>query len=470
MTHYLPGGQGRLMRGRLGLSDIVAQAVSGVGPVYSSLVFVPLIAGGDGGVGAGAGVSVCIALAAVVMVAIAWVFATFARQVDTPGSLYDYLNLSLGPRWGRAFGLLFYSCAIAAFLNGVLTLGGLGSDLARACAGVDVPWWACALVSLGMIAWAVSRGISLSTRLQLGISIASMLAIVMFALWVVVHAPVGSGMAAHATMRSLRHGGVAGVMMGMVFALFMYGGFEGAANLAEESADPRRAIPRAMMLTIGINAGFYVIVSYASLAGNMFDPARLEEQAMPLLSLSASRQWGAPALHAALLALTLADVLAMIMAGSIAIARGLLSLARNGVLPPALARTSAVRRVPVTANCMLLGGCAVVVCLIHVLHAGHGADGPEYMAVFVWLGTYAGLCLMIAWGATCLGALRYFSRPGHARAPCLRPAALVGFVACAGVGGVTLMQCGGSTLWVPVLIGLVLCVAALGTRRQAGAA
>lgn len=462
MTRSRPHAPGGLIRGRLGLADIVAQAVSGVGPVYSALVFVPLIAGGDGGVGAGASVPLCIALAALVLMAIAWVFATFARHVDTPGSLYDYLSLSLGPRWGRVLGLLFYSCAMVAFLNGVLTLGGLGSDIALGF-GRDVPWWVCALLALGVVAVATSRGISLSTRLQLGISIVSMLAIAGFALGVMMSAPVGPGVAVRATVDSLHHGGVAGLMTGMVFALFMYGGFEGSANLAEESADPKRTIPRAMMLTIWINAGFYLVVSYAALAGNMFDPSRVTQQAMPLLSLASAPPWGSPVVHGGLLLLTLADVLAMIMAGGIAITRGLLSFARNGVLPATFGRTSGARGVPVMANVVLLCGCAVGVCLIHLLHGAPVADEPEYMPVFVWLGTYASLCLMIAWGATCLGALRYFNPIRQGRAPCVRLAAVVGLVACAGVGVVTLTQCAGSTVWVPVLIGLVMGAAVLGT-------
>lgn len=121
--------------------------------------------------------------------AVTYVFADFARRIRTPGSLYDYLKLSLGYRTGAMLGLLFYSCAIAAFINGTLTFGGLASTLSEQMMGYAIPWWAGALAGLAIVAWSISRGITVAVHLQLAISVLSILTVALFAANVLFHAP-----------------------------------------------------------------------------------------------------------------------------------------------------------------------------------------------------------------------------------------------------------------------------------------
>ena len=57
--------------------------------------------------------------------------------------------------------------------------------------------------------------------------------------------------------------GISGVIGGSVYTILAFGGFEGAAPLAEEARNPRRTIPRAIMLATLLIGALYVFTTYA---------------------------------------------------------------------------------------------------------------------------------------------------------------------------------------------------------------
>ena len=57
--------------------------------------------------------------------------------------------------------------------------------------------------------------------------------------------------------------GLAGVIGGSVYTILAFGGFEGAAPLAEEARNPRRTIPRAILLATLLIGALYVFTTYA---------------------------------------------------------------------------------------------------------------------------------------------------------------------------------------------------------------
>ena len=57
--------------------------------------------------------------------------------------------------------------------------------------------------------------------------------------------------------------GISGVIAGSVFTILAFGGFEGAAPLAEETRNPRRTIQRAVLLSTLLIGALYVFTTYA---------------------------------------------------------------------------------------------------------------------------------------------------------------------------------------------------------------
>ena len=65
--------------------------------------------------------------------------------------------------------------------------------------------------------------------------------------------------------------GFSGILFGVLYGVLIFVGFETAANLAEETAEPKRSIPRAVLGAVVIVSIFYLIAAYVEVAGFGFD-------------------------------------------------------------------------------------------------------------------------------------------------------------------------------------------------------
>ena len=109
-------------------------------------------------------------------------------------------------------------------------------------------------------------GIEVSTRTQLVFGVATLATLLLLAL-----AIIGQGGAAGNTVDAFRPA-AAGVtwplvLAGMAFGILSFTGFETAAVLGEETRDPRRAIPWAVIGSVVVGGLFFVAVTYATSIG-----------------------------------------------------------------------------------------------------------------------------------------------------------------------------------------------------------
>jgi amino acid transporter len=164
-------------------------------------------------------------------------------------------------------------------------------------------------------------------------------------------------------------GPILAVLAGVSLAFFAMTGFENAANVAEETLDPSRAYPRALiggMVTAGI---VYVLVSIAAalavpietLAGNTL----LEVIRADLFFIPAS------------IMLVVFGIIAMIAISNTALvtvvaqSRILFGMARENVVPAVFAKIHPTRRSPYVA---LLFGAAIVAALLLIGAAIRGSQ------------------------------------------------------------------------------------------------
>ena len=117
---------------------------------------------------------------------------------------------------------------------------------------------------------------------------------------------------------------------GLVYALSMFGGFEGAAVLGDEVAHPTKTIPRALALTIVVSTAFYFLASLAFRVG-FKDPHEWGNDAAPLITMGG--RWGSPTLVNILYISILFDGWAGCLACVTTASRLIARLARAGVLP-----------------------------------------------------------------------------------------------------------------------------------------
>jgi len=117
---------GRLGAKVLSFPDVIAQSVGFMGPVFTSAFVIPLVVGVASVTGKGGGIAspLSVLIAGIGVFAIGWIVSSYAREVRTAGSLYEYVTRGLGERIGTAAGWLYYAGVTMLTAALLLILGG----------------------------------------------------------------------------------------------------------------------------------------------------------------------------------------------------------------------------------------------------------------------------------------------------------------------------------------------------------
>ncbi len=404
-------GYERLGRRRLKLVDVVAQSVGLIGPVFSAAFLIPLIAGFNfSGEGAGVATPFAVILAAIGVLALGWIVAQYAKRVHAAGSLYDYVTMGLGSRVGAWAGWVYYGGTLLLSSAIAVLVGWFLRDNVLPAFSIDplMPSWAWSLIYVGLVFLILAAGVQISTRVQLLLALVSVVVVLAFFINVIINAPVNSLRA----FNPAEAPNYTGILFGVLYGVLIFVGFETAANLAEEAEEPKRAIPKAVMLSVAIVAVFYVIAAYAQVAGFGFDVAVLtspEVAAAPLFALGSPDAVGGmggatDTMLKILLVVVILDVMAVGLGAATASTRGLFALARDRKIPGAFARTTSGGN-PITAAVVVAVVSAAWVLAtfgVEDLLALEGA--PHELAVFQWISTLGAFMIMVVYGVMALGA------------------------------------------------------------------
>jgi amino acid transporter len=418
-------GYERLGRRRLKLVDVVAQSVGLIGPVFSAAFLIPLIAGFNfSGEGAGVATPFAVILAAIGTLALGWIVAQYAKRVHAAGSLYDYVTMGFGSRVGGWAGWIYYGATLLLASAIAVLVGWFLRDNVLPAFGVEglLTSWVWSIVYVILVFLVLAAGIQISTRLQLLLALVSAAVVLAFFVNVIVNAPETS-------LRAFNPGeapSTTGILFGVLYGVLIFVGFETAANLAEEAEQPKRAIPRAVMLSVVIVAVFYVIAAYAQVAGFGFDMAVFtspEVAGAPLFALGSPDAAGgyggsSDLMLKVLLVVVLLDVMAVGLGAATASTRGIFALARDRKIPGALASTTdggnPIGSAIVVA--VVSAGWVVATVASDALFANGALAGvPHELAVFQWISTLGAFMIMAVYGIMALGAfpgLRDHPNPG----------------------------------------------------------
>jgi amino acid transporter len=397
---------------KLTLVDAVAQSVGFMGPVFSIAFLVPLVMGLTSVTGHGAGVAAPLAvlIAAIGVLAFGWIISEYARRIHAAGSLYDYVTDGLGNRLGGASGFLYYSGIIALGAAILIMLGGTIHDtllLEFKHAYLSELGWDIVLLAIACVT--VFFGVALSTRAQLILALVSITVVSIFFVYVIIK--VGSDNDVATTFNpSNAPEGLTGVIYGVLYGVLLFTGFETAANLGEETEHPARDIPHAVLYSVlGISA-FYLIGSYAQVAGFGFDLNAIGQAAgAPLFALASPGSaggYGSVAVVRLMELVVMLDMLAVMIGCATAGSRGLFALGRDGRLPHAMGKSSS-RGTPLVAGTVLMVIYAVTIAItIWWTSLWANPAFPHYVAVFTVLAGYGSLAIATIYFLLCIGALR----------------------------------------------------------------
>ena len=340
----------RLGKPTLTTADAIAQSMS-IGPVFSAISLGALIAGA-----AGRGSTFVTILGAIAALCTGWVLSVYARKYAGAGAAYEYLRRAGGQGVGIFSAFMYWIGILCLGITGIYVIFGIiASGALEGNFGIKLPWYVYSVLALILITVANYVGVKTTTRVQLTLTVVSVIPFLIVAL-----AVLAKGGAHGHDLSVFAPSTDGSVFGGLLLALSLFVGFEAAAALGEETAQPFKSIPRAIVGTVIISALFYVLIVYTSTIGFGVDKiADWAKDPSPMSTLAAQYGlgWIGPILDIALLL----DVLAVASTTMISITRIWYALSRHGILPKALTNVSSTDTPIIGILCAALVGLLFIV-------------------------------------------------------------------------------------------------------------
>jgi amino acid transporter len=397
----------RLQPNAVGLAPTLFQSITHMAPAaavaFSIIVGVPY---------AGGSISLAVLLALIACLLCAISIGQLAKHLPSAGGLYTFSSRGLGAPVGFlvAWGFMMAEPIVAPLLYLIF-----GNELAanlNSHFGWPLWLWAPFAVVAGLIVWLLTyRGIRLSTRTGVVLGAFEILVFVALALTLIIAAGNHNTLSVFAPNTGNTKG-LGSVFPGMIFAILAFIGFEASAPLGEEAREPRKTIPRAVILSALLIGLFYLLCYYAATV--YFGPDKMAPDPKhgfvffnggdPWSGL-AQAVWG-PGIIIVILAV-LNSAIANSNAGVNAATRVGYALARIGLLPRMLGRIHPTFATPyVAVNVQSAGGIILAVAL------GIVAGGP--LSAFALLGTVATIIVVAIYILTNLSNLVFYLRERRA--------------------------------------------------------
>ncbi|MGZ8602670.1 MAG: APC family permease, partial [Actinomycetota bacterium] len=391
--------------------DVVAQSVGFMGPVFSAAFIIPLIIGVNFAArGAGTSAGLAVLFAGIGVFALGWIVAQYAKRIHAAGSLYDYVTEGLGSTVGAAAGWLYYGGTIILTTGLGVLLGGFVHDNLLPTLGIDdpvLPIWLWDVVFALLLFAVLYFGVQISTRVQLTLALISMAVVLIFFITVIID--LGDANDFGKAFDPNPADGFSGIIFGVLYGVLIFVGFETAANLAEETANPKRAIPRAVLGAVVLVSIFYLIAAYVEVAGFGFDLAIItspEVAGAPLFALGApGTEFGSEFWLKALMIVVFLDMLAVYVGAGVASTRGVFAMARDRRLPGAFASVSSRFGTPSGAIALLIVVQALLIVASEWTEIFALEGLPHYFALFAWCSTFGGFALLVVYLLMSIGAL-----------------------------------------------------------------
>jgi amino acid transporter len=368
-----PGGH--LGEKRLSTIHAIGQSLA-VGPIFSVGAISGLIAGR-----AGFNTPLSVLFGAIGALCLGYVISVYARRYAGAGAMYEYVVRGGHPDVGviaaglYALGLLFLGGGGVFIAIGFLAQGFFAAHW-TALDGID--WWVWGAIGL-VIATSLNHfGVRLAVRGVLVLAALSSIPLIITAIIV-----IAKGGADVNTLKVLDPSATSwnSVFNGILFAVTLFIGFEIAASIGEEAHDPQRAIPRAVIGTILLSAGFYLLVTYAATIG--FGAAHMADgyAASPSPIGDIAGRYVGKGMSAIVDLVIVFDAISVAIAFTVGASRILFALGRDRLLPRAMATTTR-HDTPLGGNLVVVA--AGIACLIYggVTKYGDAVKLPNEIVAF----------------------------------------------------------------------------------------
>ncbi len=236
---------------KISTGRVVVLVIAAAAPLAALVGNTPL------GLAQPAGLSMPIAylLVGLTLLAFAAGYTALSREIVSQGAFYTQVGQGLG----RPAGLVAAYCAgfaYAVYSVGMAAAFGYFTSLLFHEMGIEVSWLALAAGGMALVAFLGYRSLDLSARLLVFFLVAEFAILLAFDICVI----ASKGLAAFPldvwSVANLTNPGIGAVFP---FVVVSFIGFEAAALYGEETHQPRRSIPRATFIALGVIMVFYTL-------------------------------------------------------------------------------------------------------------------------------------------------------------------------------------------------------------------
>ena len=381
----------------IGLPGVLFQSITAMAPAAATATALsPAI------LFAGASLPLAVLLATVACAMIASSIGQLAIHIPSAGGMYTYISRSLGAKLGFMSAWV-YLIAQPLLLPLVALIWGVYTEtLIQTLTGIDIPWWVYTILgNIGVFALTY-YGIKLSARASMLLGAIEIVIILALSITMIVTVGPHNDFRVFTPIYSVESslGGLTGIFQGMVFAFLAFVGFETAAPLGEETHNPKRNIPRAVIYSAIAIGLLYTVASFAGVNGWGIPAIQgYAASAAPWADLG-KKYWGV----VGPIIITFAIINSAIgngNAGINATSRVAYDMARKGTLPRIFARLSS-HQTPGVAIIVHSVASIVISLSLGLIYGYAGAYGL--------IGTILTLGLLILYVASCVSAFVFYFR------------------------------------------------------------
>ncbi len=394
-----------LEHGQLGLLGVLMPGLAQVAPAFN-LFFT---AGAMAGL-AGASIPLVFLISMVGMAATAISLALFAGIYPSAGSFLTYISRSIGPRVAVAVGVI-------TLLGYIIAFGGIyifvGSYIVQNVLGDPHIWGVTPIVTIlygALVVLPVIVGLKIGVRTT--VVLYAFEVVLLLLISVVILAKGGAHGLSARPFRWPTGAGAKDIFVTFSLAVLAFGGFEAAAPLAEETRNPRRNVPIAVVGAVVVSGALYVLGSYALVSAfGVGHTADLAGDANPFHT--AAKRF-LPAVAPLITWIFLSSVTSSYVAANTQTSRVIFAGARGGLWSRSLAAVSPRFRTPAAA------AIAFVAPSVLIGVGSYAFTDPGTASGF--LGTYGILGLIIMYVVANIALIAEWSRfrrAGTAKNPLL---------------------------------------------------
>jgi amino acid transporter len=251
-----PAAGGSLPRGEIGLLGVLMPGLAQVAPAFNLFFTTGLMAAF-----AGASVPLVFLISMVGLIATAASLALFSGVFPSAGSFLTYIARAMGVRTSVVVG-------VVTLLGYIIAFGGIyifvGQYIVQNVLNDPHIWGITQIVT-------IAYGVLVVAPVILGLKFGVRTTVVLYAFEVVLLLALAIAVLAKGGSQGLSAtpfhwpggSGTKDIFIAFSLAVLAFGGFEAAAPLAEETRNPRRNVPLAVIGTVVISGILYVFCSYA---------------------------------------------------------------------------------------------------------------------------------------------------------------------------------------------------------------